>query len=726
MGIALSIRPAQATTFRFQTKTSNVGFARQSRPVIADLGLVAGHKQIIFGTSGPVSSPGATPTAGGYLFVVKDTGANVSPFPKQLPAEVNTVAIGDLNGDSVGDVIVVGYGGVFNGSSVAGGIRAYDTSGNLLWDRPGQDFNNDGIAEAVYSTPAIADVDGDGKPEVAWGGYDGWVYLADLATGEDKPGWPIFLKDSIWSSPALFDINGDGKKEIIIGADAHGGGENVLGTSTPFGGCLWVFQPNGAVQAGFPYCIGEVIWSSPAIGDINGDGLPEIVFGTGKYLTDPANPNFSQYHLQHKVFAITRTGQNVSGWPFALANNEEVWTSPALADLNGDGKPEVIVTTFRQNTYQCTSPCPSDTRSRLYAINGNGTAYGSAIPQTSDSTPQTTFEAQDPVVADIYGDGNPEILVPYNWEVAAFNSSLTQLTSGSGPLEFNVWGPVQAVATGQLDNGGAEDVAVAACGDSSSAGNTSETAVTAWDMKASPSSSMWGSFHQAITRIGVYPGTAVPPPITGGTPPSISSISPASGSSAGGTSVTINGSNFVSGAMANFGGVNAGSTSFVNSSKLTATTPAYPAATVDVTVTNPDTGVGTLPESFTFTPPATKFYTLTPCRAADTRASNGPLGGPALSAGQTRAFTLTGVCGVPATAKGISLNITSADATRVGNLRLYPGTEPPPLSNAISFVPNKNRANNVTVGLTGGVVSVLNEQPTGTVNLIIDINGYYQ
>ena len=735
LGIWFLASASYASTIRthFPYTSQNVGFARQSRPVIADLGLSSGHRQIIFGTSGPLPSgtdPGGKPTAGGYLFVVMDNGTIASGFPVQLPAEVNTVAIGDLNGDGVGDVIVVGYGSTFDGTTLTfpGGIRAYNTNGTVRWDRPGKDFNGDGIPRAVYATPAIADVDGDGKQEVAWGGYDGWVYLADLSTGADKSGWPIFLKDTISSSPALFDINGDGKKEIIIGSAAHGGGENVLGYPTPYGGCLWVFTAGGGVQPGFPYCIGEVIDSSPAVGDINGDGLPEIVFGTAQYLSDPANPNFSQYHLQHKVFAITRTGQDVSGWPFQLANNEEVNTSPALGDLNGDGIPEVLVTTFRQTAYQCASPCPSDVRSRLYAINGNGTQYGVAIPQTSDSTPKTTYNGQDPIVADVYSDGKPEVLVPYGFEVATFDSSasLNQLTSATGPLEFNVWGPVNAVATGQIDNGGAEDVVVAASGDSVNGVNVNETAVTAWDLKGSPSAPMWGFFHQSTDRVGVFPGTPVPPPITG-TTPTISSISPTSGPASGGTSVTINGGNFLAGAIVSFGGLNATSTSFASSSKLTAISPAYPAAVVDVTVTNPDSGFATLTKSFTFIAVSSKFYSVSPpCRAADTRNASGTLGGPSLAAGQTRTFPLTNVCGVPSTAKGISLNITVADATTAGNLRLYPGTEPAPLSNAISFVPGSARANNVTVGLTGGVVTVLDEQTSGTANLIIDINGYYQ
>ncbi|MHB8799709.1 MAG: BACON domain-containing protein [Thermoanaerobaculia bacterium] len=131
--------------------------------------------------------------------------------------------------------------------------------------------------------------------------------------------------------------------------------------------------------------------------------------------------------------------------------------------------------------------------------------------------------------------------------------------------------------------------------------------------------------------------------------------------------------------------------------------------------------------SATFLPTASnRFYSITPCRVVDTRNATGPLGGPALSATDTRAFTLGGTCNVPADAAAVSLNATVADATAPGSLTIYPGTGPAPGTNTITFVPGKNRANNVTMGLIGGTLSVVDYQATGTVNLIVDVNGYYR
>jgi hypothetical protein len=77
--------------------------------------------------------------------------------------------------------------------------------------------------------------------------------------------------------------------------------------------------------------------------------------------------------------------------------------------------------------------------------------------------------------------------------------------------------------------------------------------------------------------------------------PAVTSISPTSGPAAGGTSVTITGTDFVDGATVSFGGTPATNVVFVDSSHLTCTAPARPAGTLsDVVVTNPGPAAGTL------------------------------------------------------------------------------------------------------------------------------------
>ena len=86
--------------------------------------------------------------------------------------------------------------------------------------------------------------------------------------------------------------------------------------------------------------------------------------------------------------------------------------------------------------------------------------------------------------------------------------------------------------------------------------------------------------------------------------PTVTSVVPNTGSSAGGTSVTINGTNFFNPSTVTFGGVAATNVVVVNSTTITAPPPAQAPGTVDVVVT--DAGVclgisGTLPNGFTYT-----------------------------------------------------------------------------------------------------------------------------
>lgn len=82
--------------------------------------------------------------------------------------------------------------------------------------------------------------------------------------------------------------------------------------------------------------------------------------------------------------------------------------------------------------------------------------------------------------------------------------------------------------------------------------------------------------------------------------PAISSISPASGPATGGTTVTILGSGFQSGAIVSFGAMLATSATVIGSTQIQAVTPAEPAGVVSITVKNPDQTTGTLSSAFTF------------------------------------------------------------------------------------------------------------------------------
>ena len=121
------------------------------------------------------------------------------------------------------------------------------------------------------------------------------------------------------------------------------------------------------------------------------------------------------------------------------------------------------------------------------------------------------------------------------------------------------------------------------------------------------------------------------------------------------------------------------------------------------------------------------FFTLTPCRLLDTRNATGPLGGPALNAGFTRGFTATGRCGIPSSAHALSVNVTITQTDAAGELRFFPVGIPIPATSSISYKADQTRANNAVVQLgTGGDLQVFADQPSGTTQLIIDVNGYFE
>jgi hypothetical protein len=116
-----------------------------------------------------------------------------------------------------------------------------------------------------------------------------------------------------------------------------------------------------------------------------------------------------------------------------------------------------------------------------------------------------------------------------------------------------------------------------------------------------------------------------------------------------------------------------------------------------------------------------------PCRVADTRLPVGPQGGPALAAGNSRNFGVSGICDVPPTAKAVAVNVTVVNATGPGNLTLYPAGTGVPLTSTLNFRSGLARANNAVVTLGGsGSVAVFCSMPSGSADFVLDVTGYFE
>jgi len=122
---------------------------------------------------------------------------------------------------------------------------------------------------------------------------------------------------------------------------------------------------------------------------------------------------------------------------------------------------------------------------------------------------------------------------------------------------------------------------------------------------------------------------------------------------------------------------------------------------------------------------ALDHFTVAPCRAVDTRAADGP----PLAANATRAFQLSGLCGIPAGAKAVAVNLTVVGPQAQGHLEVFPGDQAtPPGTSVLNFGPGQTRANNAILLLAtdgSGTVKVLSAT-SGSVDLVIDVAGYFE
>lgn len=126
--------------------------------------------------------------------------------------------------------------------------------------------------------------------------------------------------------------------------------------------------------------------------------------------------------------------------------------------------------------------------------------------------------------------------------------------------------------------------------------------------------------------------------------------------------------------------------------------------------------------------PGLRFHTLAPCRLYDTRNAGGvDAGAPTFTAGETRTPALAGRCSVPGTAVALSANVTVTGPAAAGVLTIYPaGLGSAPITSSISFPAGRTRANNAILGLSAaGSLKVFNNS-AGPVDVILDVNGWFE
>jgi hypothetical protein len=221
---------------------------------------------------------------------------------------------------------------------------------------------------SVSQSPVAGQLDDDDVLEFAIASQDGYLYVFNH-DGTLVNGWPQYMGTALWpdpyanicSSPAVYDINDDGLNEIIVGC---------------FDSYMYVFSREGNLLPGWPFQSGFTIFSTPALGDIDDDGEMEIIYGDNS----------------GGIYALNVDGSVCTGFPYPTPY--VVRSSPALGDLDHDGIDEIVITADNSDYH-------------LYAIDGDG----SDLPGFPIQFANAIGSNSSPTLADVDVDGDLEIVV---------------------------------------------------------------------------------------------------------------------------------------------------------------------------------------------------------------------------------------------------------------------------------------------------------------------------
>ena len=140
--------------------------------------------------------------------------------------------------------------------------------------------------------------------------------------------WQRISRETFQSAPAIGNLDGDPGLEVVTGQ----GTSNCRGA----GVCIdsnkvWAFNvEDGSDVAGWPKTASRSITLTPALGDLDGDGLTDVVVGSNDYVNlNPAGGALDAFY---------GNGQRRT-W----RNNDELTAPPVIADIDGSGAPEVMI-----------------------------------------------------------------------------------------------------------------------------------------------------------------------------------------------------------------------------------------------------------------------------------------------------------------------------------------------------------------------------------------------
>ncbi len=384
-------------------------------------------------------------------------------------------AVGALYGDGE-PYVVIGYGTILQ-SSCEGGVAAFrGPTGAQAWKFSLKAWAaSEGYQEAIYgvvSSPSLADTDGDGALEIAFGGLDRNLYLLN---NDGSVRWYYHAADTIWSSPAFANVDSDPELEVIAGTDISANAS----LKTPDGGYMYAFDTQVRTPKKIAFRTGyiwrtefdQTIYSSPVIADVlSSNPGSEIIIGNGCYFPVGSSNKRGKWI---KILSLT-TGAVLK----TLNTPACVQSSVAVGDIFDEGKLAVVATVSGD------ASIGGDGKSRIMAWKPDVAAdpinaTWSTIPTDPSGGQNDSFggDLQSPIIADLDGNGSLEVIAGNFWSLHVLNGKtgapLTcQNTSCGTQKSFYTWKTVKSTpAIGDIDNDGKPELVIGSGNAFNSAGN---------------------------------------------------------------------------------------------------------------------------------------------------------------------------------------------------------------------------------------------------------------
>jgi hypothetical protein len=365
-----------------------------------------------------VSSVCKGPCSGGTRFAF-DSTRTLSPGGGSQPA---WISLGDLNSDGKLDAAYSDWLGA--------SATLADTFGN--GDGTLAAPENLTVTAKVYRT-LIADVDGDHNPDILITTYTDQgggtlVLRRGNGNGTFQPLVTIPLGFGVMGV-AVADVTGDGRPDIVVAAAR-----------------IWILenQGDGSFAPLLPIHPG-ISPSEVKVADLNGDGIPDIV-SAGVTTTGTAGAMSVMLGLGSGVFAAPQPA-------YALSANSNSSVSEVVADLNKDGKPDIVTGDFTSGMIS------------VFLNQGNGT-FATGVSYAVDSNVGGYYEVYAVAAGDFDGDGNVDIVAANSGGGA---DSILGLFPGLGNGTLGAVMPLtmasgflvpKTVVVGDMDGDGRPDIVV--------------------------------------------------------------------------------------------------------------------------------------------------------------------------------------------------------------------------------------------------------------------------